>query len=787
MPLPDTISDYLRTYSTQLGERILQSFPPLHAIDDPPSPLINQLLRKPYPAQTLAICGLAKLWQEAKAGAVIAECGTGKTLISLGAVYTHAEGRPFTALAMVPPQLVDKWCRETFLTLPGVRVFIIDGLRTPASSKGHHGVNEVKLRNGRIVREGLKTSLSELRLRKSYSSARKRWDSICSCPSVWVVGRDRAKLGYFWRHAYQVAHCGRYQGSVVNPDSGCPVYLGEDGERLLAMDFKKVKLSEILGQGGGPNHARRPLYSALWQADGHKIRRFAPIDFIGRYMNDGFFDYAIADEVHELKGGDTAQGNALGTLASCARHIAVLTGTLLGGYALDLFNILFRLEPSRMLEEGFEHGEAGVRAFTEAYGLLEKITVIEPADNACSEARVTTRFRHRPGASPLLFGRFLMSLGAFVSLEDISDALPPYREEVVSIEMDEPLKKAYEELEEDIKKALREHRGNQSVISVALNALLAYPDRPFGFGDLIGREFDPETQRREPFLIAATRDLDQNLVYAKERRLVEEIKSSLERGRKVQVYAVYTQKRDVTRRLESILAKEGIRVAVLTTQVAPEEREAWYERQLRAGVQVVIGHPRLVQTGLDLWSFPDIFFYETGCSIYTLRQASRRSWRIGQWSNVNVKFFYYAGTMQEACLRLMGKKLLVSLAMEGKFATDGLQAIEEGDDILMAMARELVTEKGIGESADAVWKQLQRQQAEVFGVRAVETSPSEMEAEPPERGVPEVIIPPPAPIPVVVTQLLMFGGILESIPRRKASRRPSSAAMTSDQLGLFQS
>ena len=434
------------------------------------------------------------------------------------------------------------------------------------------------------------------------------------------------------------------------------------------MDFKKVKLSEMLGQGEGTNHARRPLYSALWQADGKKIRRFAPVDFIGRYM-DGFFDYAIADEVHELKGGDTAQGNALGTLAASARHIAVLTGTLLGGYADELFNILFRLGASRMLEEGFEYGEAGVRAFTETYGLLEKITVIEPADNACSEARVTTRVRHRPGASPLLFGRFLMSLGAFVSLEDISDALPPYREEVVSVEMDEPLQKAYEDMEEDIKKALREHRGNQSVISVALNALLAYPDRPFGFGDLIGREFNPETQRREPFLIAATRDLDENFVYAKERRLVEEIKSSLERGRKVQVYAVYTQKRDVTRRLESILAKEGIRVAVLTTEVAPELREAWYERQLRAGVQVVIAHPRLVQTGLDLWSIPDIFFYETGYSIYTLRQASRRSWRIGQRTNVNVKFFYYAGTMQETCLRLMGKKLLVSLAMEGKFAS----------------------------------------------------------------------------------------------------------------------
>jgi hypothetical protein len=80
-----------------------------------------------------------------------------------------------------------------------------------------------------------------------------------------------------------VAQSGRYQGSVVNPDTGSPVYLGSDGERLLAMDFKKVKLSETLGQDETTNHTRRSLYSALWQADGRKIRRFAPIDFIGRY------------------------------------------------------------------------------------------------------------------------------------------------------------------------------------------------------------------------------------------------------------------------------------------------------------------------------------------------------------------------------------------------------------------------------------------------------------------------------------------------------------------------
>ena len=149
MPLPESIADYLRGHAEELGNRILESYPPLHSIGAPPSSMIGKLLRKPYPAQTLAIMGLVRRWQQARPGAVIAECGTGKTLISLAAVQTHAEDRSYTALAMVPPQLVEKWCREAILTLPRVRVFIIDGLRTPASSNSHHGVNEVKLRNKR--------------------------------------------------------------------------------------------------------------------------------------------------------------------------------------------------------------------------------------------------------------------------------------------------------------------------------------------------------------------------------------------------------------------------------------------------------------------------------------------------------------------------------------------------------------------------------------------------------------------------------------------------------------
>jgi hypothetical protein len=209
-------------------------------------------------------------------------------------------------------------------------------------------------------------------------------------------------------------------------------------------------------------------------------------------------------------------------------------------------------------------------------------------------------------------------------------------------------------------------------------------------------------------LISEPADLDENFVYAKERRLIEEIKAELANGRKVQLFAVYTQKRDVTRRLQEILRKEGIRAEVLTAQTPPEQREAWYERQLRNGMEVCISHPVLIRTGLDLWAFPCIFFVQTGYSIYTLRQASRRSWRIGQREPVRVAFFAYSKTAQESCVRLMGKKLLVSLAMEGKLHAEGLQSMDEDDDLLTAMARELVTRQGVGEQAAEVWRALTR-------------------------------------------------------------------------------
>jgi hypothetical protein len=243
---------------------------------------------------------------------------------------------------MVPPSLVNKWAREAIITIPGVRVFIIDGVRNGVSSNGFSGVNEVRLRDGQIRREGLKTTLSDLRLAKQYRSPRERWQKICPGPAVFLVSRERAKLSWFWRHAYQIAQSGPSAGCVVNPDTGRPILTGED--QLRTADFRKAKHAEvIMPDPEAPGQGRKHFFSALWQADGKRIKRTAPIDFIGRYLTK-FFDYFIADELHELA-GDTAQGGALGTMASIAKRTLALTGTYSSGYADNAFNNLFRLHP----------------------------------------------------------------------------------------------------------------------------------------------------------------------------------------------------------------------------------------------------------------------------------------------------------------------------------------------------------------------------------------------------------------------------------------------------------
>ena len=165
---------------------------------------------------------------------------------------------------------------------------------------------------------------------------------------------------------------------------------------------------------------------------------------------------------------------------------------------------------------------------------------------------------------------------------------------------------------------------------------------------------------------------------------------------------------------------------------------------------------------------PAIIWYETGYSTFTLRQVSRRSWRIGQTKPVTVRFLCYENTAQVGCLRLMGRKLLVSMALEAKFSESGLQSMDDGADVLTTLARELVMNQGVGQSADDVWKALQAQQP--------------LTQNPPIVTEPEAL--PVAPL-VLVTRSASALTFCQEIPIAPARRKVAVAAFIRSALPLL--
>jgi hypothetical protein len=103
------------------------------------------------------------------------------------------------------------------------------------------------------------------------------------------------------------------------------------------------------------------------------------------------------------------------------------------------------------------------------------------------------------------------------------------------------------------------------------------------------------------------------------------------------------------------------------------------------------------------YNFSTLVFYQTGYNLFTLRQASRRSWRIGQRQPCKVFYLYYEQTMQARAMALMGKKLSAAHAIEGKFSSDGLVALGGDDGVEMALAKSLAEQIDEG-SATRAWQ-----------------------------------------------------------------------------------
>ncbi len=690
MPLEEvqTIADYLAAFGRMLAARVAEKYPPLY---DPrmerPHPRLAELLRRPFRAQADCITGLARAFEHRRGLALVGEMGSGKTLMAAALLHILHEDR-FRALVMAPGHLVRKWAREFELTVPRVTVATLANYIDCARLKA--------------------------------SGSRKPTGR-----EVYIISRDRAKLGPSWRPVYHqtprrqavlCVHCGAEQK--------------RDREAVIpASEFARVKRKCV--------RCREPM----WSVDRSGPRRYAPADFISRHLK-GWFSVLVADEVHELKGATTAQGQAFGRLAAAAHRTLILTGTLSGGLASNIHLLIARIAMPSLLQEGL--GYRTTSEWIRRYGIHERVTVTTPASTT---GPAQTRHHHyeRPGISPVVFARHLIDQVAFLELADLAVALPPLTEEVRTVEMDPPLQAAYDELRQDLRSAVVHalHQRYRGLLGAYVTTLLAYLDHPAGF--------PPIRHPSENTIVAVPRSLPLDRFYAKDRALLEIIEDEAASNRRVFVFVTNTERHDVAGRLARILTERGYSAETLRASVPPEHREQWLEQQVAKGVQVVVGNPGLVQTGLDLTGildFPTLVFYQAPLSAYTLRQASRRSHRIGSDRPVRVVYLAYADSVGATALSLLGAKIQSSLAIEGRFSTEGLAAMSDSTDITTALAASLVGDLHDLESAETIWRRV----AELEAQQAPETTAEEAlvavaaEADSAASADPA----PPTPLPVVL-------------------------------------
>ena len=484
--------------------------------------------------------------------------------------------------------------------------------------------------------------------------------------------------------------------------------------------------------------------------------RWSPARIIQKKLKR-FFQYLVIDEVHEQKSDESAQSMACSKLIGSVNHVVALTGTIIGGYANHLYPLLMRICPSSLRAEGFEWGKD--MAFSEVYGKIDRIITTKESDSG-SEVRGNVKSMRkaksgnrserkavRPGVMPTMFGKHMIGSSMFITLDEMSSELPELFEYVggrlpnppaepdakehfdamadghfdTACDMEPEQKAEYERIMGILDFTNREllRKGSMKLLGATLWTGLDYPDKPFGWGHdpdyvkavkaaqaqgeqitldhTIGFWAVPGNRDIENFVgVVTPKDCPEDRIYPKEQRLIDICLKQKKDGRQTWVYVQMSGKRNVQPRLKSLLEQAGLKVGVLRSDdVTPIEREAWIAKNGRE-FDVMISHPQLVSTGLDLFSkrqgghnYSTLVFYETGYNLFTMRQAARRAWRIGQPLDCRVYYLYYRETMQHKAMTLMSKKMAAAQALEGEFSEDGLAAMAGEDNLQMALAKNL--------------------------------------------------------------------------------------------------
>lgn len=725
--------DYMEEYAPLYKEVIESQLIPLHKTGDISKlseAVMKGMTRNPFGAQIDAIEAMVKSLEYQNKVDIIGEPGVGKTLMMLGATLIDAlrRERPLKGLILSPGHLVEStWAEEVKVSFKGMIMphfvkSVSDLIKYEKEGYFEDPINRVFILGQNDAKSGYR-----MKPAVTWNTFQNRYE--CSDCGKAVLGNKKIKnemtgkfedvpynrefnffnkerdnnkhckecYSSFWQPINNQALAGGFKQFVsseeveLNDNKIDFVYTGNatgffprDPKRMEQF-IKHTELKYSTGPNGAIvkiskrqksilNNFKKAFQIVNGSEEERKpvSPRKAPISMYIRKKMRNQFTHLVCDEMHEYQNHNSSRSMSLVDLIATIPVVVRGTGTLMNGYARSRFFNDFVLYPEKLKRAGFNHND--VESYQASFGVVEKSYKISSKTNR----RTAHNSKQKPGISPVIFPMFLQDSSVFINMADLEADLPELRrEDPVGVMPSEEIKRGYDSLAVAISRNSRGRDGSSFASRIPI--LYAYLDMP--------------TIKRE------IKDDDNNVVYEtdpvkptvdkKLNELVNIIQDNRNDGRRVIVYTHYTSD-GVNNYLSNKLKAEGFNVTTLNKEgerslsttgdlvrVKKDDREEFVKNEVKKGSEVLIVNPTLVQTGVNLIDFHSIVYYQLSYQVYTVRQADRRTWRIGQTKDCSIYFIYYKDTIQEDIAKLMATKIVAAEAIEGDMDADGLASITD--------------------------------------------------------------------------------------------------------------
>ncbi|WP_240420311.1 DEAD/DEAH box helicase [Paenibacillus periandrae] len=660
-----SMKDYMLNNAVHMAKK-LEEKAPRHSMNEPIDSSIADLKRIPFPTQAHMIQSVVTTLEDENP-ACGGDMGTGKSIVACGVTHVLHERkkrrgskRGTAVLLSAPGITLPKWKhKEIEATIPDVKVNIL-----------RSGNDALRLL--REIRNGYRPTGLEYTL----------------------VGIDRAKLGsegYFsgiWKRMRGTKEDGRGTFAWHCPDCFEPLLVKNDaddyvpsvwediaegwepsdGQIQQARENKKLlanglpagfkvtwkRKNRMVNCCAGlhneekgktdveqqPTNCEAKLWRPALKTRGEtKIRPRVNISQVLKRTKK-YFDLYICDEAHQCKAGDSGRGDAFAQMVKSAKRVLMLTGTLTNGKSTSIKELLWRTDPKSLLDAGFTH-QSGLIEWASRFGKLEKVVQVEEGDDGVITRRKKTgaQVKEAPGIAPQLTAQFLLHKSGFIELKDLGLPLVELKEIPIFLDMDPEHAANYARFHKnlfDTCAQISRVSGASGVWSKFNPATINYGDRP-DLGARVAFESD---------IIAAPKLYEAgNQLHAKERWLVDTVKKELAEKRRCTIFNNYTGNYGMNERVRDILADNGIRCKILDESNTDLRQERLAELEADE-IPVIITNMKLVEVGLDMMYWPTIIYYQLNYEVSTVRQSSRRAWRIGQDRECRVYYLIYNGTQQ---------------------------------------------------------------------------------------------------------------------------------------------